>query len=148
VFFFFILCVDLWSHFDSLSEANFQFQCQLPIIPEYNLYLSLGLDGISLSFVLLTAFVMPFCVLASSTIKYNFKQFIVYLLLIEIFLVLSFSVTNLFWFFVFFESVLIPMYLLIGIWGSRSRKIAAAYYFFLYTLFGSFFFALRTFIYL
>jgi NADH-quinone oxidoreductase subunit M len=136
---FFILCVDLWSHFDSSSEANFQFQCQLPIIPEYNLYLSLGLDGISLSFVLLTAFVMPFCVLASSTIKYNFKQFIVYLLLIEIFLVLSFSVTNLFWFFVFFESVLIPMYLLIGIWGSRSRKIAAAYYFFLYTLFGSFF---------
>ena len=136
---FFILCLDLWFHFDSSSELTFQFQCQLPIIPEYNLYLSLGLDGISLSFLLLTAFIMPFCIFASSTIKYNFKQFIVYILLIEIFLVLSFSVTNLFWFFVFFESVLIPMYLLIGIWGSRSRKIAAAYYFFLYTLFGSFF---------
>jgi NADH:ubiquinone oxidoreductase subunit 4 (subunit M) len=109
------------------------------LIPEYNLNLSFGLDGISLCFLLLTAFIMPICIFASHTITQNYKTFIIYLLLIELFLAISFLVTNLLFFYVFFESVLIPMFILIGIWGARDRKINAAYYFFLYTLFGSFF---------
>lgn len=57
----------------------------------------------------------------------------------ELFLVLTFSTLDLFYFFVLFESLLIPMFILIGVWGARDRKIKAAYYFFLYTLFGSLF---------
>jgi NADH-quinone oxidoreductase subunit M len=135
---FLLMTIDLWYHFDK-SEIGFQFYCQLPLISEYNLNLSLGLDGISLCFLLLTAFIMPICVFACGTIDLNYKQFIIYLLLIELFLTLSFLVTNLFFFYVFFESVLIPMFIIIGVWGARDRKINAAYYFFLYTLFGSFF---------
>jgi NADH:ubiquinone oxidoreductase subunit 4 (subunit M) len=82
---------------------------------------------------------MPICIFASGTVVLNYKQFIIYLLLIELFLILSFTITNLFFFYVFFESVLIPMFIMIGVWGARERKINAAYYFFLYTLFGSFF---------
>jgi len=132
------LCIDLLYHFDK-SNPDFQFVCHWSLIPEYNLNLSFGLDGISLCFLLLTAFIMPICVFASSLITVKYKQFIIYLFLIEIFLVISFLVTNLLFFYVFFESVLIPMFIIIGVWGARSRKINAAYYFFLYTLFGSFF---------
>lgn len=57
----------------------------------------------------------------------------------EILLVLTFTTTDLFYFFVLFESLLIPMFILIGVWGARTRKVKAAYYFFLYTLFGSLF---------
>lgn len=129
-----LLTLDLWYNFDK-SEGGYQFACQVPLIKEYNLIFSLGLDGISLAFLLLTVFIMPLCIFATG----NNKEFIIYLLLIELFLILSFITTNLFFFYVFFESVLIPMFIIIGIWGSRERKINAAYYFFLYTLFGSFF---------
>lgn len=135
---FLLLCIDLWYHFDK-SEVGFQFVCQLPLISQYNLNLSFGLDGIALCFLLLTAFIMPICIFACGTIDVNYKQFIIYLFLIELFLVISFLVTNLLFFYVFFESVLIPMFIIIGVWGARDRKINAAYYFFLYTLFGSFF---------
>jgi proton-translocating NADH-quinone oxidoreductase chain M len=135
---FFLLCVDLWYHFDQ-AETTFQYVCHLPIIPEYNLNLSFGVDGISLCFLLLTAFIMPICIFACESITVGYKNFILYVLLIEFFLVISFLVTNLLFFYVFFESVLIPMFIIIGVWGARSRKINAAYYFFLYTLFGSFF---------
>lgn len=57
----------------------------------------------------------------------------------ELLLVLTFTTTDLFYFYVFFESLLIPMFILIGVWGARERKIKASYYFFLYTLFGSLF---------
>lgn len=89
--------------------------CQLPLISQYNLNLSFGLDGISLCFLLLTAFIMPICIFAAGTIDRNYKTFIVYLLLIELFLVISFLVTNLLFFYVFFESVLIPMFIIIGV---------------------------------
>lgn len=133
---FLFLSLLFWYFFDQ-SRFGFQFWYQLPIIPEYNLNLSLGLDGISLSFLLLTAFIMPLCVLSSTNVTLNYKQFIIYLLFTQLFLILSFVVTDLFFFYVSFESVLIPMFIIIGSWGSRSRKIKAAYYFFLYTLFGS-----------
>jgi proton-translocating NADH-quinone oxidoreductase chain M len=134
----FIITIDLWVNFDN-SELGYQFACQIPLIPEYNLVFSLGIDGISLLFLLLTVFIMPLCIFAASSIEKDTKDFIAYLLVIELFLILSFITTNLFFFYLFFESVLIPMFIIIGIWGSRERKINAAYYFFLYTLFGSFF---------
>jgi NADH-quinone oxidoreductase subunit M len=84
-------------------------------MPEYDLNLTFGLDGISLCFLLLTAFIMPICIFASKSIITNYKQFIVYLLLIELFLTLTFLTTNLFFFYVFFEGVLIPMFLIIGV---------------------------------
>ena len=122
------------------SVSEYQYAFEIPLIPEYNLVLSFGVDGISMCFLLLTAFIMPialaYCTTADGD---NFKRFAVYVLTVEIFLVLAFCTTNLFFFFVFFEAVLIPMYIIIGVWGGRNRKINAAYYFFLYTLFGSFF---------
>lgn len=133
-----LITIDIWYYFDK-SEPGFQFICQVPIIPDYNLNLSLGVDGISLCFLLLTTFIMPICIFAAGNVVLNYKQFVIYLLLIELFLILSFTITNLFFFYVFFESVLIPMFIMIGVWGARERKINAAYYFFLYTLFGSFF---------
>jgi len=133
-----MMILDLWYHFDK-SRIGFQYECQVPLITDYNLNLSLGIDGISLVFLILTGFIFPMCIFAVDTLEFNNKQFLIYLLLIELFLILSFMITNLFFFYVFFESVLIPMFIIIGIWGSRARKIKAAYYFFLYTLFGSFF---------
>lgn len=135
---FFLIALFYWFFFND-SIIEFQFVTCLLLIPEYNLNLSFGLDGLSLTFLLLTTFIFPFCVLACETINFNIKQFLVYLFLLELFLILSFTITNLFFFYVFFESVLIPMFIMIGVWGSRERKINAAYYFFLYTLFGSFF---------
>ena len=135
---FLAMCIQLYYKFDHL-KGGYQFQCFVPVIPEYHLNFSLGLDGISLAFLLLTAFVIPVCIFAAKSITWNYKQFIFYLLLIELFLTISFITTNLFFFYVFFEAILIPMFLIIGTWGSRERKIKAAYYFFIYTLVGSFF---------
>lgn len=104
----------------------------------YNIIFFLGIDGISLPFILLSTLLIPFCMYISFTnIKYNIKIYYILLLLTELFLVLIFSVLNIIFFYIFFESILIPMFLIIGIWGSRERKIHAAYQFFIYTLLGS-----------
>jgi NADH:ubiquinone oxidoreductase subunit 4 (subunit M) len=68
---------------------------------------------------------------------YEVQEYVIYLLLIELFLFLAFLTTDLIIFYIFFESTLIPMFLLIGVLGSRERKIKAAFYLFIYTLFGS-----------
>lgn len=100
-----------------------------------------GVDGLSLFFVVLTSLLTFLCILdgwnnkTASLVKY--KEFILYFLLLELFLIISFTTLDLLVFYVFFESVLIPMFLIIGIWGSRERKIRADFYFFLYTLMGS-----------
>lgn len=100
--------------------------------------LALGLDSISLLFVLLTTFLFPLCLLASWG-PIQTRSYLLCFLSIEILLILVFSVLDLVCFYVFFESVLIPMFFLIGIWGSRARKIRASYFFFVYTLIGSLF---------
>lgn len=98
----------------------------------------LGLDGISIFFILLTALLTPLCLVASwSSITHNIKEFLLLFLVLEFLLITSFLVLDLLIFYMLFESTLIPMFLIIGIWGSRERKILASYYFFLYTLFGS-----------
>jgi NADH-quinone oxidoreductase subunit M len=98
----------------------------------------LGVDGISFFFILLTALLTPLCLLASwDSVTDNLKEFLLAFLVLEGILITSFLVLDLLVFYMLFESTLIPMFLIIGIWGSRERKILASYYFFLYTLFGS-----------
>ncbi len=106
---------------------------------EYELGFFLGLDGISVCFLVLTLFIFPLCFLAAWPIKKNPIALVIYLVSIELLLILTFISTDLLLFYICFESILIPMFLIIGEWGSRSRKNKAAYYFFLYTLFGSLF---------
>lgn len=98
-----------------------------------------GIDGLSLLFIILTTCLIVTCVLSASSIKYRKKLFFVLLFLTEFALINVFTVTEIFYFYIFFEAVLIPMFLIIGIYGSRQEKIPAAYQFFLYTLIGSLF---------
>jgi len=120
------------------SKGFFQFTSQLYWIPSLNLNIALGVDGISIFFILLTTLLIPLCILVSwNSVKENFKSYYISFLLIEFLLIAAFSVLDVFFFFLFFESVLIPMFLIIGVWGSREKKVLASYYFFLYTLFGS-----------
>lgn len=121
------------------SSAGFQFLATLNFIPEYNLGFTLGADGLSMVFLLLTLFIFPILFLSAWSVVQQPKQFWNYLLAMELLLVLTFSTLDILYFFVLFESLLIPMFILIGVWGARERKIKAAYYFFLYTLFGSLF---------
>lgn len=96
----------------------------------------IGLDGISLFFILLTTFLIPICLLVSN-VESQVKEYNIAFLILESLMLALFSVLDLFLFYVFFESVLIPLFVIIGVWGSRQRKVRAAYQFFLYTLAGS-----------
>ena len=100
--------------------------------------LRLGVDGISIFFIILTTFLIPLCILASyKSITFAIQEFLVLFILLEILLIFVFTVLDIILFYIFFESVLIPMVLIIGVWGSRERRIRAAYIFFFYTLIGS-----------
>jgi len=97
-------------------------------------------DELSLSFSLLTGFLIFLCILYNIESNLKYLRFNIMLLFsIEFLLYNVFFSGDLLWFYIYFESILIPMFLLIGIWGSRERKVHAAYQFFLYTLFGSIF---------
>jgi proton-translocating NADH-quinone oxidoreductase chain M len=133
-----LLTTIAWMQYDR-TNLGFQFIVEFMLLPQYNLNIAFGVDGMSLSFLLLTSFVTPFCILAAWTVQKNVKQFLTYILSIELLLILTFTTIDLFYFYVFFEAILIPMFLMIGQWGSRERKNKAAFYFFLYTLFGSLF---------
>lgn len=104
----------------------------------YNFHFVIGIDNISLLFLLLTFFLTPVCILISwNSIKYKYNNFMLCLLFITFILFNIFCILDLVFFYIFFESILIPMFILIGVWGSRQRKIHAVYQFFFYTLFGS-----------
>lgn len=104
----------------------------------FNFNIQLGLDGISIMFILLTTLLIPICVLSSwDSIKFLRKEFYILLISIELILIGVFIVLDLLGFYVLFETVLIPMFLIIGVWGAREQKITASYYFFFYTLIGS-----------
>jgi proton-translocating NADH-quinone oxidoreductase chain M len=133
----FILSLFLWVGFNK-STSKFQFVTEILWIPNLNINLTLGIDGISLFLILLTTLLIPLCLLASWVgIKAHAKEYLIAFLIMESFLIGVFSVLDLLIFYILFESVLIPMFLIIGIWGSRERKIRASYFFFLYTLLGS-----------
>lgn len=101
-----------------------------------NFYLLVGLDGISLYFFLLSSFLIFLCILFIWNEPF-FKLYALNLLLLDLFLLLVFSVLDILFFYIFFEAILIPMFIIIGIWGSRERKIRAVYLFFFYTFVGS-----------
>jgi NADH-quinone oxidoreductase subunit M len=127
----------VWGGFKK-SVGTFQFVTKILWIPALNLNVALGVDGISLFFLLLTTLLIPLCILISwNSITHNLKGYLIAFLMIEFFLIGVFCALDLLMFYILFESVLIPMFLMIGIWGSRERKVWAAYYFFLYTLLGS-----------
>ena len=133
----FIGSLFLWGFFKN-STSSFQFVVKLFWLPYLNLNFTLGIDGISIFFLLLTTLLIPLCILTSwNSVSDNLKEFLIAFLILDFFLIGTFCVLDLLLFYIFFESVLIPMFLIVGVWGSRERKILAAYYFFLYTLLGS-----------
>nr|YP_008994222.1 NADH dehydrogenase subunit 4 [Rhodymenia pseudopalmata]AGO19274.1 NADH dehydrogenase subunit 4 [Rhodymenia pseudopalmata] len=133
----FIFSLLLWVLFDS-SSSFFQFSEVLFWSSLMNFNYSIGVDGISLFFIILTTFLSIICVLISwGSVSFFLKDYLLCFLTLEFLLIQVFCVLDLLLFYVFFESVLIPMFLIIGVWGSRDRKIRAAYQFFLYTLIGS-----------
>ena len=133
----FLLSLMMWMSFDN-SSSRFQFVEVYNWIESSNIIFYLGVDGISLFFILLTTLLIPICLLASwDAIKFNEKEYFIAFLAMEALVIAVFCVLDIILFYVFFESVLIPMFIIIGVWGSRERRIRAAYMFFLYTLLGS-----------
>jgi len=132
----FVASVFLWINFDD-DTAAFQFVAQREWIPSLNITYKVGVDGISLFFVLLSTLLTPICILASwETIKDRVKEYMVAFLVLETFMIGMFSALDFIVFYIFFEAVLVPMFLIIGVWGGP-RRVYAAFKFFLYTLFGS-----------
>jgi NADH-quinone oxidoreductase subunit M len=132
----FVLSLFLWFGFDR-SSADFQFVEKAAWIPSLGLSYHMGVDGISMMFVLLSTLLTPICILASwDSIKLRVKEYMIAFLVLETLMVGMFCALDFIVFYVFFEGVLIPMFLIIGIWGGP-RRVYAAFKFFLYTLLGS-----------
>ena len=130
----FLISLFLWILFNK-SIGTFQFLKEIIWIPSLNLNFTVGIDGISLFFLLLTTFLIPLCLLIHwNTINSNLKEYLISFLLMDFLLIGVFCVLDILLFYVFFESVLVPMFLIIGFWGSRERKIRAAYFFFFFIL--------------
>ncbi|MGZ5805220.1 MAG: NADH-quinone oxidoreductase subunit M [Xanthobacteraceae bacterium] len=131
----FAISVLLVQRFDP-STAEFQFVEKQPWLGGAINY-HMGVDGISLPFVILTTGLMPFCIVASwQAIQDRVKEYMIAFLLLETLMVGTFSALDLFLFYLFFEGGLIPMFLIIGVWGGP-RRVYASFKFFLYTLLGS-----------
>jgi len=132
----FLLSLPLFLNFRSTSDM--QFVERIPWIEQYGITYHVGIDGISLFLVLLTTLLSMISVLACwQDIQKKVKEFMICLLFLETGMIGVFVSLDLFLFYCFWEVMLIPMYLLIGIWGSPNRRIYAAVKFFLYTMFGS-----------
>ncbi|MBF0582786.1 MAG: NADH-quinone oxidoreductase subunit M [Magnetococcales bacterium] len=132
----FFLSLRLLSGFDTASPV-FQYLEEVPWLPAYGITYRMGVDGISLPFVLLTALLMPICILASwQSIQKQVKGYMVAFLALESFVIGVFCALDFILFYILWEAMLIPMFLLIGIWGGKNR-VYAAFKFFLYTLAGS-----------
>lgn len=121
------------------GQAGFQFEQNVPWIPHPNIHYHLGIDGISLWLVVLTTFLMPLCVLISwNSIHERVKEFFILMLVLETAMIGVFVALDLFLFYFFWEATLIPMALIIGMYG-HGRRIYAAVKFFLYTMIASVF---------
>ncbi|PYV71299.1 MAG: Fe-S-binding domain-containing protein [Acidobacteria bacterium] len=134
----FVLSLHLPAHFHR-GQSGFQFDRDLPWIPTPNIHYHMGIDGIALWLVVLTTFLTPLCVLISwKSIQERVKEFFILLLVLETGLIGVFVSLDLFLFYFFWEATLIPMALLIGIYG-HGRRVYAAVKFFLYTMIASVF---------
>ena len=118
------------------SASGHQFEEDVMWIEAFKIHYHVGIDGLSVTLVLLTALLGPICVLASWKIEKGIKAYLGLFLLLETGMIGFFCALDMFLFYVFFELTLLPMYFLIGIWGGPRREYAAIK-FFLYTLFGS-----------
>jgi len=133
----FVLSLFVWTGFDNETDA-FQFVEHVPWVGDVMSY-HLGVDGISILFVILTTFLMPICILASwKAIDTRVKEYMIAFLVLETLMIGVFTSLDIFLFYIFFEGGLIPMFLIIGVWGG-ARRVYASYKFFLYTLLGSVF---------
>lgn len=131
----FLLSLVAWARFD-IASASFQLVESHSWLTE-TIRFKLGVDGFSMPLVLLTTFLMPFCILASwESIESRVKEYFVAFLVLETTMIGVFVALDLVLFYLFFEAGLIPMFLIIGIWGGK-RRIYASFKFFLYTLLGS-----------
>ncbi len=131
----FIASLYIWVNFDN-TTANFQFVERYEWIGSFMTY-HMGVDGISMLFVILSTFLMPFCILASwKSVKKDIKSYMIAFLLLETFMIGVFCALDIMLFYIFFEAGLIPMFIIIGIWGG-ARRVYASFKFFLYTLLGS-----------
>ena len=130
-----VLVLLLWNLFDK-NLSGFQF------VEEKNwisglIKFKLGIDGISILFIILTAFIAPICIISCiNSVKERTKEFLIAILILETFMIGVFCSLDLVIFYLFFEAGLIPMFLIIGVWGG-SRRVYSAFKFFLYTLLGS-----------
>ena len=121
------------------GQSGFQFEQNIPWIPHPNIHYHLGIDGISMWLVILTTFLMPMCVLISwKSIDDRVKEFFILMLVLETAMIGVFVALDLFLFYFFWEATLIPMALIIGMYG-HGRKIYASVKFFLYTMIASVF---------
>ncbi|MFQ0813092.1 NADH-quinone oxidoreductase chain 13 [Brucella anthropi] len=133
--FVFILSLVVWAGFDN-SNPGFQMVEQVDWMGGGISY-HMGVDGISVLFVVLSAFLMPFCILASwVSVEKRVKEYMIAFLILETLMIGVFCALDLFLFYVFFEASLIPMFIIIGVWGGK-RRVYASLKFFLYTLLGS-----------
>ncbi|MEO5365119.1 MAG: NADH-quinone oxidoreductase subunit M [Magnetococcus sp. WYHC-3] len=119
------------------TTAEFQFEEQVAWLPQYGIAYHMGVDGISFPFILLTALLTPLCILASwESIQKRVREYMIAFLLLEAFVIGVFCALDFLLFYVLWEAMLIPMFLIIGVWGGP-RRVYAALKFFLYTLAGS-----------
>lgn len=132
----FLLSLGVWAGFDN-STADFQFVEQAAWMPQWGINYHMGVDGISMLFVILATFLTPICILSAwEAVQKRVKEYMVAFLILETFMIGMFCALDYVLFYVFFEGVLIPMFLIIGVWGG-ARRVYAAFKFFLYTLAGS-----------
>ena len=131
----FLISIYLWILFDQ-STSSFQFIEDREWINGFINY-KVGVDGISILFIILTTFITPLCIISvNNTVKVRLRDFLIAILIMESFMIGVFCALDLVVFYLFFEAGLIPMFLIIGIWGGPKR-VYAAFKFFLYTLLGS-----------
>ncbi|PRD41953.1 NADH-quinone oxidoreductase subunit M [Phyllobacterium phragmitis] len=133
--FVFILSLIVWASFDN-ANAGFQMVEKHDWLGSGISY-HMGVDGISMLFVVLSAFLMPFCILASwASVNVRVKEYMIAFLILETLIIGVFCALDIVLFYVFFEAGLIPMFIIIGVWGGK-RRVYASFKFFLYTLLGS-----------
>ena len=131
-----VVSLVLWAGFDR-GEAGFQFTENDVWLPQWGIAYKMGVDGISVLFVLLSTLLTPICILASwESIRLRVREYMIAFLVLETMMIGTFCAMDFVVFYMFFEGVLIPMYLIIGVWGGP-RRVYASFKFFLYTLAGS-----------
>lgn len=134
----FLVSLLIWFLLDQ-TNPGFQFQTNIFLVPSLNFNVLLGVDGISIYFLILTTLFIYLCILSLSSYQARLRENIMHLLLLQWGVSCAFSVLDILGFFIFFEATLIPIFFIVLIWGSRGRKVRASYLIAIYTLLGSIF---------